>query len=130
MKLTRLDIEIKMLNGNVIQIDDISDISELDDFESILISKFKPVYAYSKIDAKDIPLIHKLENSGFQFSEFRLNSGLILISALVSFTPIRLNYYQKRSIFKRHQKCFFLHFADDRFSVDPMAGLKFSRERE
>ena len=132
MKISKLEIESKMLIGNVLQIDDADPKTDFADFEKNMIKDFDPVYAYCKINAKDITSLHKFEEIGFRFSEFRLNTSLCVEDtdfSTYSFFPYQIELLSEEEYQVKATKILISSFADDRFSIDPLIGVKFSKER-
>lgn len=132
MKISKLEIESKMLNGNVLQIDDIDNETNLTDFEKKMIKDFDPVYVYCKINATDITSLHHFEEIGFRFSEFRLNTSLRVEDtdfSTFSFFPYQIELLSEEDYLEKASKILISSFADDRFSIDPLVGESFSKKR-
>jgi hypothetical protein len=72
MKISKIDIDSKVMGGAVLSL---SELSETDDFsveEQRYIATYNPVYTFCKIPIEELSLLHHLESNGFRLVEIQL----------------------------------------------------------
>ena len=92
----------------------------------------KPKYIYCKLDSTNLSEIHQLEQLGYQFSEFRINSLFDTYDTSLSINtlyPYIADIITEKSHLNNAIEILLASKDDDRFSKDPMIGLSFSKDR-
>jgi hypothetical protein len=130
MNVIKLKLESSLLGGNILQLSDWSSVAEIKRNEEKIINK--PKYIYCKLDSTNLSEIHQLEQLGYQFSEFRINSLFDTYDTSLSINtlyPYIADIITEKSHLNNAIEILLASKDDDRFSKDPMIGLSFSKDR-
>ena len=74
MKVERIEIDSKVLGGNVLAISDFDPATEFAEFERRYVEEFRPIYVSCKIPLERISEIQILESQGFGLIEGQIRS--------------------------------------------------------
>lgn len=132
MQIQTLHHESKLLGGNVIRIFDWDSADEIIKAESQIRMEHQPVYTWCETDATDLASIHKLEQGGYCFSEFRIHSLLRtedVETGTRAFYPYVSAIISEEAQLETAVAILSAAQDDDRFSCDPLVGKAISKER-
>lgn len=132
MKVSILSLETKLLGSKVLSISDWSSVEEIIAANDFIVKKYNPAYVYCKVEATDLYSIHKLEQVGYCFSEFRIKSSFYTQDAHLrsnSLYPYVANIITEKKHLNDALEILLKSKDDDRFSNDPMIGKSFSKDR-
>lgn len=132
MKISVLKLESKLLKRKVLRLSNWVEISELLQVESGLLHKYQPAYIYCELPATDLISIHTLEQAGYRFSEFRVQTLLqteeVVDVGSVIF-PYKADFTADKTHLRLARKMLLAQRDDDRFSSDPLIGVEFAKKR-
>lgn len=97
-----------------------------------VVEKYAPRYIYCAVNATDLPAIQLLEDHGYRFSEFRIQSRLFTAETDIStrsFYPFQAELITAPEDLEQAVEILLSTRQDDRFSNDPTLGADFSRRR-
>lgn len=132
MKIKVLPSESRLLGGNVLRIGDWTDLGKIIGCENGLLKKYRPVYIYCEVPSTDLNTIHALEEHGYRFSEFRVQSQLYTAESDASgptLYPYTAEFTADKQHLKEARKMLLAAADDDRFSCDPLIGNEFAKKR-
>lgn len=132
MLVRKLALESRLLKRNVLRLSDWSTTHDLLQCESGLLRKYQPTYIYCELPATDLISIHTLEQAGYRFSEFRVQTLLQTVEVddvgSVIF-PYKAEFTADKSHLRIARKMLLAQRDDDRFSSDPLIGDEFAKKR-
>ena len=128
-----LEVESRLFNRNIIQLDAGTTANLYRVNEKKLIEEKNPYYIQHQLDAGDLSGIHAFEDMGFRFIEFRIFKFLQHIDTTVSsryFYPFTCellgnNTANKKAILAIAAE----HSSDDRFTRDPLISNDLAKKR-
>lgn len=133
MNFQKLEIESKILGKNIFKLEEIRAKDSFINEESQIIKKHTPFYVQCTIDAGDLQTIHKMEDAGFRFVEFRYKKNLDINSfhsiSEMSFYPNIIKEITDGIDYQKAQQLLKDTQADDRFSRDPIIPEELSQNR-
>lgn len=127
-----LPLESKLYHRKVIRISEWNTTHELLQCESGLLRKHQPAYVYCEVPATDLVSIHTLEQAGYRFSEFRVQTLLHTADADETGSviyPYKAEFTADKAHLRQARKMLLAQSDDDRFSSDPLIGTGFSKQR-
>lgn len=132
MKIITRETESALLNGPVLMLEDWKSAEEILQEERDILNKFQPRYIYCAVVATDLATIQQLEDHGYRFSEFRIQSRLFTAETDIStrsFYPYQAELITDPDDLERAVDILLSTRHDDRFSNDPTLGADFSTRR-
>lgn len=132
MKLSILMLESGLLKRKVIRLSDWGTTHELLQCESGLLRKYQPAYVYCEVPATDLVSIHTLEQAGYRFSEFRVQTLLNTADADETGSviyPYKAEFTADKAHLRQAREMLLAQSDDDRFSSDPLIGSQFAKKR-
>jgi len=132
MKIHLLNEDSALLARAVIRLDDWTDPEELQHAEKEIRAGHCRAYLYTSVPATNSSLIHRLEEQGYQFSEFRIKS-LYKADGTAESTrtlyPWRADLIGDDELFAKAQALLTATAGDDRFACDETLPASFSQSR-
>jgi hypothetical protein len=131
MKVELIEIDSRVLNGNVLSIQDFDTNTDFEGFERSYIADYHPVYVSCKIPMEHVNEAHVLEEAGFRLIEFQIRSTVKLRTPFdVSAYPYDFERVQREEDLDGVLDIAGATFEHDRFfvdrSVDPgVSGIRF-----
>lgn len=128
LQIKKLHTESKLLEYDVIKLDNWNAIEEVVNFTPDNI----PAYVYCELSATDLSCIHKLEQAGYQFSEFRMLSSLKTDDndySTKGLYPFKAEIITDEEILEQAIHILNQNPCDDRFSNDPFLEKDFAEKR-
>ncbi len=125
--------ESKVFNGKFIELSDWESHDEIIEMEPSIREYHNPRYLYCAIDSHEVKAIQTLEKYGFEFSEFRVISFLVLDKKIVSdssFFPYKVEKVRIENDLETIIQTLISKFPDDRFFNDPLIDKKLAKQRE
>lgn len=133
MKAMRLDIDSRVLGGNVLTISDFDPETEFADFERRYVEEFHPIYVSCKIPLERISEIQILEGQGFGLIEGQIRA-LVKLRKMhdISRFPYVFEPVTREENLTSVLEIAGATFTHDRFSMDPRLtpGVSGARYRE
>ncbi len=133
MKAERLEIDSRVLGGNVVAISDFDPETEFAEFEQRYVEEFHPIYVSCKIPLERISEVHILESQGFGLIEGQIRASVKLRKMHdVSRFPYDFGPVTREEDLTSVLEIAGTTFAHDRFSMDPRLapGVSGTRYRE
>lgn len=134
IKAHQLDLESQLLGFPVVRLSGCESAEMLEACLSYLATNFDKAYAYTEVNATNLPLIHQLESHGFVFSEFRVHLSM----QTDDFDDYTKAFYPYVADFITEQEHLYTALqwlsqapVDDRFGSDPIipAGFTLARNK-
>jgi hypothetical protein len=118
-----LPIDSRVLEGNVLSIQDFDPAADFMAFESSYVRQYNPVYVSCRIPLGAISHTHVLEDAGFRLIECTIRSAIRLRKPYdVSGFPYTFEIVKSEAELETVLDIAGSTFTHDRFSVDPMFG--------
>jgi hypothetical protein len=133
MKAKRLEIDSRVLGGNVLAISEFDSETEFAEFERRYVEEFHPIYVSCKIPLERISEIQILESQGFGLIECQIRASVKLRKMYdISRFPYDFELVTREEDLTSVLEIAGTTFAHDRFSVDPLLapGVSGARYRE
>lgn len=133
MKAERIEIDSKVLGGNVLAISDFDPETDFAEFERRYVEEFHPVYVSCKIPLERISEIQMLESQGFGLIESQIRASVKLRKMHdVSRFPYDFEPVTREEDLAGILEIAATTFVHDRFSMDPSLapGVSGARYRE
>ena len=128
LQTKKLLTESKLLEYDVIKLEDWSEIEEVANFTP----GNTPAYVYCELSATDLAGIHQLELAGYHFSEFRIQSSLRTTDTeygTKGFYPFTAEIITEEDTLDQAILILNQNPCDDRFSSDPFLKKDFAEKR-
>ena len=132
MEITILETESKLLGKNVLKFDRWESVEEIMASEKEIRLKHQPAYMFCSVDSTDLSAIQQLEDHGYRFSEFRIQSRLFTAETDISthsFYPYQAELITDPDDLEKAVDILLSTRQDDRFSNDPTLGADLSTRR-
>ena len=127
-----LPLESKLFHRKVICLSEWNTTYELLQSENRLLRRYQPAYIYCELPATDLISIHTLEQAGYRFSEFRVQTLLQTeevddVGSVIF--PYKADFTADKTHLRLTHKMLLAQRDDDRFSSDPLIGDEFAKKR-
>ncbi|MCF8380686.1 MAG: hypothetical protein K9H49_14005 [Bacteroidales bacterium] len=133
MNIKKLEIESTILGKNIYKLEEITAKNSFKKEESSIIKKYSPFYIQCTIDAGELDSIHKMEDAGFRFVEFRYKKTLDINTfhsiSEFAFYPNIIKLIADKEDYEKAELLLKNSIADDRFSRDPIIPAELSQNR-
>jgi len=130
MKVERLEIDSRVLGGNVLAISEFDSETQFAEFERRFLEEFRPIYVSCKIPLERISQIQSLESHGFCLIEIQIRASVKLRQMHdVSRFPYDFEPVTSEEDLTSVLEIAGTTFTHDRFSMDPRLAPGISGER-
>ena len=131
MKIKKHPIDSKLLEGPVIEIEDVSVSDDLSSLEEVWVKEYKPVYTVCKVPETQPQIIQKLEEIGFRFIETQVRVIVPLENRKTgtAYFPYRLEEVSEQDDLLAIKQMVADNFTDNRFAIDKNIPIGMAVER-